>query len=119
MVIKLISRGLDRDNEGKKTEPNYAVENSRFFNRMDEAFGMLCLSNSRYHLFNVDSITNKNEFYLNIESLFMIIDELRGHQLEKKLIFLIPSQFEMIQDFFTKFKSLVLQLKKYGIEKKQ
>ena len=44
---------------------------------------------------------------------------MRGHQLENELITLSPTHFEMIQDFFTKFKSLVLQLKQCGIEKKE
>ena len=44
---------------------------------------------------------------------------MRGHQLENDLISLIPAHFETIQDFFTKFNSLVLKLKKCGIEKKE
>ena len=44
---------------------------------------------------------------------------MRGHLLKNELISLSPTHFETIQDFFTKLKSLVLQLKQCGIEKKQ
>ena len=43
---------------------------------------------------------------------------MRGHHLENELISLSPAHYESIEDFFTKFKVLVLQLKKCGIEKK-
>ena len=42
--------------------------------------------------------------------------ELRGHILENELIALHPRSFEIIQQFFTKFKFIVLQCRWYGIE---
>ena len=57
--------------------------------------------------------------WINIESLFVNIDDITCHQLENELITLNPTHFEIIQDFFTKFKSRVLQLKQCGIEKKE
>ena len=119
MVIQLISKGLYKVTMGTEVEPNSAVEKLKYFNRLDEAFGMLCLSISRELLFHVDSVSTQNEFFLRIESLFWNVDELRGHQVENDLITLSPTHFETIQDFFTKFKSLVLQLKKCGINKKE
>ena len=86
---------------------------------MDVAFGMLCLIISRDILFHVDSFTTPNEFWLKIKSFFGKTGELRGHQLENELITLNPTHFETIQYFFTKFKSMVLQLKQCGIEKKE
>jgi hypothetical protein len=44
-------------------------------------------------------------------------DEMHGHILENELNSLDPSNFENIQDFFMKFKSLLLQLKGCGIDK--
>ena len=102
-----------------KNEPNSVVEKSKFFNRMDEELWMLCLSISRDLLFHVHSIRTPNEVWIKLDSLFGNVDELRGHQLENELITLNPTHFETIQDFFTKFKSLFLQLKKCGIEKKE
>ena len=118
MVIRLRAIGLYRVTMGTENQPNSIVEKSKFFNRMDEAFGMLCLNISRDLLFNVKSITTQNEVCFELDSLFWKNDELRVHQLEDKLITLNPTHFETIQDYFTKFKSLVLQPKKCGIENK-
>ena len=105
---------------GTETEPNYVVEKLKYFNRLDEPFRMICLSIiSRYILFHVESITTPNEVWIKLESLFGNTDEMRGHQLENDLVSLNPSHFEIIQYFFTKFKSLVLQLKQCGIENKE
>ena len=108
MVIQLRSKCLYIVTMGTKSEPNSIAENSKYINRLDEVFGMLCLSISRDILFHVDNLSTPNEFWLNIESLFGNTNEMRGHQLENELITLSPTHFEMIQDFFTKFKSLVL-----------
>ena len=97
---------------GTDNVPNSVMEEFKYFNRLDEAFRMLCPSISRDILFHVDSITTPNEVWLKIESLFGKTDEMRGHQLENELISMSPTHFETIHDFFTKFKSLVLQLKK-------
>ena len=61
---------------------------------------------------------NIKESWENIEALFGKQDELRGHILENELIALQPSNFEYIQQFFTKYKSLVLQCKQCGLERK-
>ena len=79
---------------------------------------MLCLSTLRDILFHVYSICTPNEFWINLESLFGKTDEMRGHQLENKLISLSLAHYETIEYFFTKFKALVLQLKQCGIDKK-
>ena len=118
MVIQLRPKGLYRVTMRIEVEPNSIVEKSNFFNRLDEAFGMLCLNILRDLLFHVEILTNPNEVWLNIEALFGNNNEMRGHQLENELISLIPAHFETIQYFFTKFKSLVLQLKQCGIKKK-
>ena len=103
---------------GTETEPNSTVDKSKYFNRLDEAFGKLCLIISRDLLFYVDSICTTNEFWLNLESLFWKNDEMRSHHLENELTSPSLAHYETIQDFFTKFKALVLQLKHYAIEKK-
>ena len=60
MVIQLRSKGLYRVAMGAKNESNSTVEKSKFFNKMDEVFGMLCLRILRDLLFHVDSITTPN-----------------------------------------------------------
>ena len=111
MVIQLRSKCLYRVTMATETEPNSIVEKSKYFNRLDEAFGMLCLNISRGLLFHVDSLGTPNEVWLNLESLFGNTDEMKGHQLKNELISLSPTHYDTIQDFFTKFKVLVLQLK--------
>ena len=111
MVIYLRLKGLYRVTMGTENEPNFAVEKSKYFNKLDEAFKMFFLSISRDIIFHVDNITTSNEVCLHIESLFGKTDDMRGHQLRNESISLSPTHFETIQYFFTKFKSLVLQLK--------
>ena len=84
----------------------------------DEAYGLLCLSISKYLLFRLDGLTSPNELWEKIQTLFGKTDEMRGHQLENEIISLSPRKFESLQFYFSKFKSLVLKLKQCGIEKK-
>ena len=42
---------------------------------------------------------------------------MRGHILEVELLTLDPKIFDNIQDFFTKFKDLLSQLKACGVDK--
>ena len=58
------------------------------------------------------------ESWENLEDLFGKQDELRGHLLENELVALHPSNFEIVEKFFTKFKSLALQCKQCIIERK-
>ena len=119
MVIQLRAKGIYRVTMGTEVEPNSVVEKSKYFNRLDEAYGLLCLSISREIVFHIEILTTPNEVWVKLETLFGKTNELRGHHLENELINLSPAHFETIQDFFTKFKSLVLQLKKYDIENKE
>jgi hypothetical protein len=52
-----------------------------------------------------------------LEGIFGKQDEMRGHMLEVELLTLDPKIFENIQDFFTKFKDLLLQIKSCGVDK--
>ena len=70
MVIHLIAKGLYRVTMGTEVEPNFAVEKAKYFNRLDEAFGLLCLIISRELLFHIDSLTTPNEVWVKPETLF-------------------------------------------------
>ena len=96
MIIQLRYKGLYRVTMGTKVVPNSAVEKSKYFNRLDEAFGLLCLRISRELLFHVYSLTTQNEVWEKLEYLFGKTDDLRGHQLENELISLIPAHFDTI-----------------------
>ena len=69
---------------------------------------MLYLGTSREILFDIENIGTPNEFWVKFESLFGKIDEMRGHHLKNELISLSPAHYEPIEDFFTKFKVLVI-----------
>ena len=53
MVIQLRSRGLYWVTMGTENESNYAVEKAKYFNRIDEEFGMIFLDTSRELLFHI------------------------------------------------------------------
>ena len=55
----------------------------------------------------------------DLEVLYGKEYKLRGHILENELVALHSSSFETIQQVFTKFKSLVLQCRQCGIERKK
>ena len=86
-------------------------------NRLDEAYGCLCLSISRDLLFYVNGLQTHKQVWDKLASLFYKKDDLRIYQLENELISLHPSNFETLNDFFTKFKHLVFQLKLCKVEK--
>jgi len=117
ILLQLRSKGLYRIVKNKEVKTNAAVEKSKYFNRMDEAFGLLCLSISQELLFHVEACTTPNEVWNTLETLFGKQDEMWGHILENELISLDPRNFDNIQDYFTKFKALLLQLKECGINK--
>ena len=96
MVIQLSSKGLYMVTMGTEVEPNSTLENSKYFNRLNEAFGLLCLRISRELLFHVNSLTTPNEVWKKLESLFGKIDDLRGNQLENEPIGLSPMHFDII-----------------------
>ena len=93
---------------GTEVEPNSAIEKAKYFKKLDESYGLLCLSISRDFLFHLDILTSPKEVLENLESLFGKTDALHGHWLENELISLSPMHYDTIHDFFTKLKSLVL-----------
>ena len=66
MVIHMRSKGTYRVTMGTENDPNSVVEKSKYFNRLDEAFEMLCLSISRDLFFHVDNLTTPNEVWLKL-----------------------------------------------------
>ena len=108
MEIFLREKGIYKVTMATKVYPNAATEKIKWHNGMDEEYGLLCLRISRDLLFHLDSLTSHNEVWEELEDIFGNIDEMRGHQLENKLISLSPSSFESLQLYFSKFKALVL-----------
>ena len=86
MAIQPRPKGLYRESMGTENQPNSAVEKSKYFNRLDEAFRILSIDISSDLLFHVEVITTPNEVFLKIKSLCGNTNEMRGHQLENELI---------------------------------
>jgi hypothetical protein len=98
-----------------KAEPTSTIEKSKYFNRMDEAHDLLYMSVSPDLWFHVDACTTLNGIWTTLVDLFGKQDKMRGHMLKVELNSLDPKSFDNIQDFFTKFKSL-LNLKGCGVD---
>ena len=84
--VLLHNKGLYRVSLDLENEPNAIVDKSKWHNSLDEAYGFLCLSISSDLFFHLDGMKNPNKVWTNLESLFGVQDEIRGHQLENKLI---------------------------------
>ena len=120
MQVSLHNKGFLRIILGTEAEPHHPAEKNKFMNRLDESFGYLCTHISRDLLFHLEGLWTPKEYWEKLEVLFEEQDKLlRGHILENMLIALHPSSFDTIQQFFTKFKSLVLQCRHCGIEIKE
>ena len=92
-------------------KPNHVVDKDIFFNKMHEAFGFLCLYISKGLLFHLLGLKTPKEIWDQLSSLYDKQDDLRIYHLENELISLQPRNFKTINEFFTRFKYLVLQLK--------
>ena len=90
------------------------LQRKKWYNRRDEAYGILCSSISRDLLFHLDSLTYSNEVWEKLEYIFGNTYDMRGYQIKNQFISLILGSFESLQLYFSKFKALVLQLKQCG-----
>ena len=108
MEILMYSKGLFRVTMETEVEPNGAEEKIKWHNRINEAYGLLCLNISKDLISHLDVLASPNEVWEKLQTLFGKTDEMRGHQLENKLISLSPRRFESLQVYFSKFKALFL-----------
>ena len=79
MHISLHNKGLYRMTMGGTLEPQQYVEKSKHLDRLDEAFGYMCIHISKDLLFHIDGLETMEEVWDNLESLFGKQDEMRGH----------------------------------------
>ena len=92
-------------------DPIFVIDKAIFLNKKDEALSFLCLSISRDLLFHLSGLKTPEEIWDKLDTLYGKQDDLRVYQLENKLMSLQPSNFETLNDFFTKVKHIVLLLK--------
>ena len=118
MQFSLCNKGYFEIMLGRESEPHHPAEKNNFLNHLDVAFVFLCTHISRDLLFHLQGLRTPKEAWEKIEVLFGKQYELQGHILENEVISLQPSSFNTIQQLFTKFKSLALQCRQCGIERK-
>ena len=102
-----------------KEEPTHVIDKARFLNKKDEAFICLCLSISKDLLFHLSGLKNPKEIWDKLDTLYGKHNDLRVYHLENELMSLETSNFETLNDFFTKFKHIVLLLKQCKVEKEE
>ena len=68
------------------------------------AFRFPCLTISKDVLFHITRLKNPKEIWDQLASLFDKQDDPRIYQLENELISLHPTNFETLNDFFTKIQ---------------
>ena len=62
---------------GTEPEPNTTIEKSEYMNNLDESYGFLCLSISKYLLLHLSGSKSPKEVCEQIANLFGKQDELR------------------------------------------
>ena len=111
MEILLRAKGLYRVTMDTEEELSSMTDKARFLNKKDEASGFLCLSISLDLIFHLSGLNTPKEIWDKLKTLYGKQDDLRVYQLENELMSLQPSNFETLNEFFTKFKHIVLLLK--------
>ena len=111
MEMQLRSKRLFKLTMETKKEPIHYVDKEKYWNRIDEAYRCLCLSISRDLLFHINGLKTTKDVWDQLASLFDKQDDLRIYQLKNEMISLHASNFETLNDFFTKFKHIVFQFK--------
>ena len=56
MQIVLCNKGLYRVTMGREFEPQQHIEKSKYLNKLDEAFGFMCIQISKEILFHLDGL---------------------------------------------------------------
>ena len=101
-------KGLFRVTMETEVDPNAVAKKIKWHNMIDEVYGVLCLSISRDLLFHLDRLTSPNEVWEKLQTLFGKKNKMQGNLLEYELVLPIPSNFESLKVYFSKFKSLFL-----------
>ena len=113
----LHTKNLHRLTMELEADPILNYDKEKYWNRLYEAFGCMCLSISRYLLLHIKGLKTPKDIWDNLSSLLDKENELGVHHLENELISFHPSSFETLNEFFTKFKNLIFQLKLCKVEK--
>jgi hypothetical protein len=67
--------------------------------------------------FDINACNTQDDIWTTLVGLFLKKDKMRGQLLKEELNSFDPKNFDNVQDVFTKFKSLLCELKNCGIDK--
>ena len=68
--IVLHNKGLYKVTMGREVKPQQPLENLEYLNKLDEAFGFMCIHISKELLFHLDGMTTPKDVWEKIKSLF-------------------------------------------------
>ena len=70
MQIVLQNKGLYMVTMGRELKPHKPLDKTKYLNKLDEAFGFMCIHISRKLLFHLDGLKYRKEVWEKLESLF-------------------------------------------------
>jgi hypothetical protein len=103
----LRSKGLYQITLEKETTPTDVDKKVKRDNRNNEARGLIKMSISPDLRFHLQPIDQPKEYWDKIESVFGKHNIIRAQQLENQLLTLSPNDFSCIEDYLSKFKTLI------------
>ena len=113
----LRSTCLYRITLGQETKPKDEDKAAKWENRQDEACWLIGISISLDLRFHIAKLDTPNEAMKQLTKVFGIKNEIRAHQLKNELLMLDPNNFSSIEDFLSKFKTLILLLEGVKVKK--
>jgi hypothetical protein len=96
---------------GKEQEPTDDDKYSKWVNKNDKACGLINMSISPNLRFHLQGIEGPDKAWENIESVFGKYNIIWAHQIENKIMTLIPSDFLALKTIYLSSKHLEFYVK--------
>jgi hypothetical protein len=110
----LQSKGLWKMLVGAQPVFTKEIERFTYQNKLDESLGLIGLHVLDSLLFHIVDCKTLKAIWEKLDSIFGKINEFRALQLGEELSSLVPDEHASIEDYLTKFRALVAQLKGCG-----
>jgi hypothetical protein len=93
---------------GKEQEPTDSKKKSKWDDKNDETYQLFRMPISCDLMFHLQGINDPDEAWEKLHSVFGKHNIIRAHQGENQLMNLSPNDFSCIEDYLSKFKTLLL-----------
>jgi hypothetical protein len=103
----------------KELEPTNDEKKVKWDNKSDETLGIIRISISPDIRFHLQIIYVLDKAWEKLEVVFGKHNIFQSHQLENQLMTLSPKNFPYIEDYLSKFKTLILLCIDYKIDMKK